>query len=301
MADAEHGDEHGEGGGGGFPSTPGQFALAFIGAFIGLFFIWLYTGGPERAAQEANKPFVSIPGTSGTSNNGGDGSTVGTPLPYDEVFGFRTSSSGAQATDPNKEFVVLQLERNAAPVTITGWKLRSLQSGETATIGQGTTLPGVGNTVTGPIVLRPGDSVYVTTGRSPIGFSFRTNMCTGYFDQYQEYAPGLSHQCPSAREELAFSSANPDDFRKACSNFLNGLGQCKMPGNPPFESDPQCVAFLTENMHYSGCVRNHKNDTDFVGKEWRVYLGGQKELWRSEREVIELIDPKGNVIDRLTY
>ncbi len=48
----------GHGGGGGASWKP---LLEILGVIVGLWVLWYFTGGPERAAQQGALPFMSAP------------------------------------------------------------------------------------------------------------------------------------------------------------------------------------------------------------------------------------------------
>lgn len=207
---------------------------------------------------------------------------------------------------------------NTTDIPITGWMLESVITGQRAVIGESTNLPfpGTINTVS-TLILEPGDRAYVVTGRSPIGVSFRANKCTGYFEQYQDFSPRLSKQCVDPTEEFDDFSTIPvtnvrleRDEREKCRTYINrNVRRCEIVIDD-FDAvdrdieEPlsnQCIAFIEETYTYSGCVENHRFDSDFYKEELRVFLGSPAELWRADREIIRLLDAQGRTVDILDY
>jgi hypothetical protein len=76
-------------------------------------------------------------------------------------------------------------------VSITGW---SLEIGERRfTLGGASSIPKHGAiNDESPIVLSDRASIIVSSGESPIGVSFRENMCTPFFGKYQGFEPQLT-------------------------------------------------------------------------------------------------------------
>jgi len=203
---------------------------------------------------------------------------------------------------------------NESDVPVTGWTLESVVTGQRATIKGGTHLPypGVVNTVS-TIFMAPRDKLLVTTGRSPIGVNFRVNMCTGYFEQYQNYSPRLRKECQSPVDEFDEFSLVPTtnvriekDDREICRDFVvDNIDRCEINrvdlSDTELRLTNQCKDFIESTYTYSGCVANHKFDTGFYKNEWRVFLGSYAELWREKREIIRLLDQNGLTVDIIDY
>lgn len=315
-------------------------AFFVIGILVFLFIMWVASGGPARPIAQGGF-FITAPQpiSSGEAVRTGADLSYRAPfvlppsLPRSPQANVRTSTererqteaereednfersayrgdvtisrstSGAKNTDPKKEYVRISLSSRAEnPVTISSWRLTSAVTGDTASIPFGTELPLSGIIAARePIVLNPGDDAYIVTGRSPIGASFRINMCMGYFTQYQTFSPSISRSCPLPKDELiAFS--NIDLNREPyCEEFVEDIPRCSLVTSLPPTLSASCAAFVENNIHYNGCVENHRADRNFFDDEWRVYLGKNGELWKKERETIRLYDNQGKLVDQLSY
>jgi hypothetical protein len=190
-------------------------------------------------------------------------------------------------------------------VDITDWVIRSDRSGNNATIGRASITPlpytrgGEDN-----IILHPGDRVYLVKGFSPIGISFRTNKCTGYFGENRTFYPYLSRQCPLPRNEDLPKFSNLLDRDDECRDLIERLPRCSVPtglGRLPDTVTSSCKAYLETKINYNVCVATHKGDTDFPGNEWYVYLNRFGPLWRDKRETIKLYDRLGLVVSEISY
>ncbi len=206
------------------------------------------------------------------------------------------------ATTPHQEYLLLSVSpRVSEKIPLTNWEVRSLVTGKSGTIKKGSYLPFIGERITEEtIFLNPGARIYVTTGRSPIGSSFRTNLCTGYFAQFQSFTPPLARTCP----RLIDSSLPefPNAFNDTCLDYLQSIPNCTVPlRGLPLTLSPACKAFINERANYHTCINEHKENASFYRNEWRVYLGRDTELWKNEREAIQLIDHNGKVVDTLIY
>ena len=270
------------------------------------------------AIGDSNTVLLSSSGGESISSGGSDSSSGVSPFnlvpgvsyapasPYRGVVSMSSYVSSASSTDARSEYVQLSVSSSATlPVDITGWKLVSGASGCSARIPAGTAVPtsGVVNP-TSDIVLGPGESAIIVSGESPVGASFRENKCTGYFNGFQSFTPSLPQQCPSASSELATFYGRPYIHDPACIDYADSLATCRVPtrtGSAKLTST--CQAFLETYLNYNDCLTLHRNDADFDGRVWRIYLGRDTDepLWRTRHEVVELLDRDGRTVDTFSY
>jgi hypothetical protein len=311
-------------------------AWFFIGVFVFIFLIWIATGGPLRPIPISTPEFPTVSIESGPRtqiglprapyNVGGvdmpgsgyadpspsygspeiprlSGVIFGPPSPYRNSVSLATYVSNASSSNPSNEYVQLSLSPNAGtPVSITGWQFVSEATGKAAVIPRGTAIPtsGIVNAQQ-PIVLSPGERAIITTGRSPIGTSFRENICTGYFETFQDFSPSLPQNCPSPRDELEKYYQGTYIRDASCLDFVNRQSRCQAVLFPPRTLSQACRTFVLEHLNYNGCVRSHQNDPDFNGATWRIYLGLNKHLWRDRYEVVKLWDSERRTVDAFSY
>jgi len=201
----------------------------------------------------------------------------------------------------DKEYITLTANRkNTGPINITGWTLKSGATFKSATIGRGVAFPNSKRAVPDfeePIFLEPNARAIIITGKSPKGISFRLNKCTGYFEQFKDYSPPLPKKCPRARDE-----GIPPSFTDECITYIERLRTCEVHIEAfPLGVNADCQGFINEKVHYSGCIALHRDDTDFFGTEWRVFLGRGQELWKNKLETIQLLDENGKIVDTVSY
>lgn len=227
----------------------------------------------------------------------------GTPSPSRGKVTLSHYVSSAGALSAQNEYLQLSIPSNAAgPITLTGWSVMSEVTGKSATIPKGTEVPhsGVIN-ASEPIVLRPGDRAIISSGRSPIGASFRENVCIGYFAQYQKFSPALPISCPTPMSELELRYG-PNLIRDpACADYISKRARCSLTLSPPPTLTSACQSVLTNHLTYNGCIAGHERDNNFKGTTWRIYLGRDTSLWRTTRESIKLLDASGKTVDMFSY
>lgn len=309
----------------------------FIWGLVGLGFIWFFTGGLE--SNTAREPFIKplAPLDSGETYGpyfSGSAYKAKQTL-YDpedptvllekaeskvETFLEQTKpteqvivtsllsqiisfdgNAGSRNETPDTEYIRIVANKSAEkPVQISGLSISGRVKRVTVTIPTASELPILGVTaIKKNVVLPPGGRALISSGRSPIGTSFRVNMCTGYLDQFQEYTPGLLKNCPEPETELLkFGPAN----EPSCREFVEDIPRCRVyTGSFPDTISSTCRDFVIEHLNYNACVANHKNETGFFANEWRLFLDRESELWGNKNEIIRLIDTNGKTIDAITY
>lgn len=208
-----------------------------------------------------------------------------------------------RSTDPSQEYITITVNSpENASIPVTGWSVKSLMSGVSVQIPKGAYLFFSGQqNAEEHIYLTHGDTLYLTTGSSPIGWSFKSNKCSGYLNQFQKFYPYISGSCPAPRKEN-LSSIPTSPINDACLDYIDFFPQCRIQMEPlPIEWGSECRTFITEKINYNACINTHKDDSDFYSKEWRVYLKRSSPTWKDRREYIVLYDDVGKIVDSIKY
>lgn len=226
--------------------------------------------------------------------------TFGEPSPY--AGSVSISGNAVREGAAAREYLELRAS-GSAPRTITGWSLQSAVSGlrifippaaSPFTLG---TLNPVGN-----ISLAPKESAIVVSGSSPLGVSFKENMCSGYLNELRSFTPEISSACPSPSDILV---ETPDSLRiygGSCFDYVQTVPQCHFPGTVyPSTISAPCRTLLANTLSYNGCVQAHRYDPSFEQPTWRVYLNSRTELWDDAHDIIRLMDAEGRTVDVYTY
>lgn len=302
-----------------------------IVVIVALGFVWVFTGGIERtrnnpgaflkppapldsgeaygqinlspSSVKINRGSISGEDVEDSENKVLETRPESLVSEFENKISIKNSSTGPKKSSVSEEYITLNASRkNKDKISITGWKLISAISGKQITVGRGVEVyrSGIINTEQN-ITIKPGETVIITTGRSPIGVSFKTNKCVGYFEQFQDFSPSLSKRCPYPNDEYDnFAIIPANDL--TCGEIIDDIRRCEMSLNAlPLGTTNECSNFISQNINYTGCVKNHKNDLDFIEKEWRVFLGRSEELWRESKEEIKLIDNTGKTVDTYIY
>ena len=304
----------------------GGGAWVIIAVFVFAFALWLTNGGPTRPisfagpyitpitnvgdVQTGYGPQISTGNKSSGSrlwsvrsvlgrfeNSLGDGEDVGTVSPDAGKVRIISGAGGPSGTTVDREYVALRAETDS--VDLTGYRLVSTKSGASVAIPQGTIAPRSG-TVT-DIVLAKNEEVIVTTGKSPVGSSFRENKCVGYLGITSFIPPLANRSCPSPTDEIGHGYVGDASSYEDCRAVVSRFPRCEAHPDIPRGTSNECERFIETHFNYQGCVDTHFNDKDFRGDTWRVYLNQNHELWRSDNESIRLLDPQGRTVDIYSY
>lgn len=304
--------------------SPQQDLLLVVLLMAALGAAWYYAGGTANDLARSgplfkmpqvgsNLPVFSVPGvkrtdTGDTSQSEPQTTTITNYLgtvteeksPYAQYVSLE---EGNARSSLESEYLTIRVAQNAPQkITVSGWRLESTATGYNSALPLAAELPFLGSVnSTGPVSLSQGQTAYLVTGRSPNGSSFRTNMCTGYFEQFQNFTPSLSLECPTPQEE-SDTFFTPGNLSNECYDIIRSLGRCTLVVQSiPASAGTACEQFISGKLSYNGCINAHKNDPKFYKNTWHLYLSRDQELWRSRSERIRLLDENGKVVDTVSY
>jgi len=276
-----------------------------------LWVVWFFTGGPERegarggiflkplAPVDSGETYGSLPFSNGDSKKQTN-NTISEQTSVDLSLSNSIFISGhTGGKNYVQEYVDVHAEnKNTSSVLITGWRIQN-KSGFAAEIKNAVAVLLLGQSdSTGPIFLSPGERAYIATGRSPIGSSFKENICSGYLEQFQDFYPPIQKQCPSPLSDINISS---ETFDKDCVAYINNIERCQAPTDIPKELSATCRSFITTNINHNACVIKNQGTNNFYTGAWRIFLGLDRELWNNSGDTIRLIDSSGGMVDSKSY
>jgi len=305
----------------------------FGGIIIFFFVLWLYSGGPTKPisfagpyitpitdtgvqsigyggtgkydAPNGNTPSGNTGGQSFLSRWFGDDSDTAVSAADRSPYAGKVQIEGGNpdSTELRSEYITIRSESNT-DISITGWQLKSTKTSSQGVITTGARIArkeGVNRSDLSPIVLGPYMEAIVVSGRSPIEDSFLETECTGYLDEHDSFTPSLSNSCPDPLDELANQYGGNTRSYDQCYDYVSSLPSCRVDDDNDSDVPNSCRTFVDSRLSYSGCVSSHRNDADFYGDTWRVYLDSTRELWRTGGDTIELLDASGKVVDVYSY
>ncbi|MCK5285647.1 MAG: hypothetical protein KAJ58_00250 [Candidatus Pacebacteria bacterium] len=212
------------------------------------------------------------------------------------------SRSYGSRSNVNEEYIKLKVNNlGGEKLQISDWTLKSKMTGQEISLGKVVKLPYTSqNNYLQTLFVSGGEEIIVMSGRSPIGFSFQINKCSGYLEQFQDFEPRISKNCPLIEDEN-LPIIGPNAFNDACLDFIDDISRCETPLNYPLDMQGECRNYLITNANHNTCITNYKNDSNFYKAEWRIFLNRTQELWKKDREIIELRDNQGKLVDSYSY
>jgi hypothetical protein len=306
----------------------------FAGILVFLFVVWVATGGPSRPLSFSGPSIAPTTGIGGSISKGpsSSGNTAsaqqtqaslsraqtdivslekaivtsarfGTPSPDEGLITISHYTSALGNDDADKEYVTIYVSTRAPKtgIDVTGWRLYSEAVGYSSRIPSGVNLFRSGSVNdAGDIILYPGQTAILTTGESPVGYSFRTNMCTGYLGQFQDFTPSLTRSCPTPINDFNRFYLGNTHSLDACEAYVKTIRQCTVPLDPPGGLGSDCNQFV-ETLNYNGCIDAHQGDKNFFGTQWRIFFNRDDPFFTHDHDTIKLLDQNGLTVDLLSY
>lgn len=206
----------------------------------------------------------------------------------------RVTVRTSRGQKPEDEIITISVNGNAPKGTripLSTFRIAD-GHGEIFQIPGGTKLPipGLANEKK-DIVLEPGQSAIISTGSSPNGLSFLTNICTGYFNKGSRFNPGLPSLCPAPINEEWAAVLPPQ-----CWDYIRTIRRCQIPYPLPISLKPECQEAVALNTNYNACVNDHKNDKDFYKNDWRLFLGRRAPIFDVRYDSASILDAEGKIV-----
>ncbi|MBM3260864.1 hypothetical protein FJY93_00405 [Candidatus Kaiserbacteria bacterium] len=226
----------------------------------------------------------------------------GLPSPYRSQVTLQDGR--AIESDPSKEYLNITAARdNTESIDITGWSLQSAVSGERYYLPTAAPMfvGGAVNTAD-RVMLAPGGKAIISSGVSPVGVSFRENICSGYLGKLQSFYPSFTFaSCPDPSDALPMTAENLRAYGSACIDYVRSLASCEFPKDPPASLTPNCRTFVMDTFSYNGCVYRYQNTPSFLQTSWRLFLNAQRGVWDDRHDIIRLLDAQSRTVDAISY
>lgn len=261
------------------------------------------SGNPNRSEREAARELAYIQDEIvELQRSSVAASRFGDPSPYKDLIMLSSGSASGESSADQEYLSITVSSRADEPINITGWRIESNARGASLILPEGVNLPRssfVNDTE--PIYLGAGDRAVVFMGESPVGMSFRENMCTGYLDQFQDFELPLTYSCPSPLDEFDRFYYGSSRTLDACRAYLRGTATCQIPRDTPRTIGDECQDFIDAHLNYNGCVDMHVGDRAFFTNYWRIYLERESEFFTKDHDTIRLLDAQGKTVDLVSY
>ena len=221
----------------------------------------------------------------------------------------RISNVDRSSDSPKKEYVTLRnggyfgFGSTQIAVNITGWTIENSKK-EKYAIPKALNIPYI-DADTVDILLPSGGEIYAVTGFSDIGMNFRENGCTGYLNQYYQLTPPINSSCMDHQSSSQIRSRFLDmGLSGECIDFVSSLPSCRIP-TFTFENSGKignnCITYISQNISYNGCVKNYRNDKNFMKNTWHIFLNRSQKLFDPKHDRVILRDSQGLIVDQFEY
>lgn len=218
--------------------------------------------------------------------------------PYFRKIRIYSASAYSTANYPSKISLNYNLDKDES-VNITNWKIKS-NKGEIE-------IPRAVDNYNLSISAAPKDIILQNYGyiniysnKSVINQNIRLNKCIGYLENFYNFIPSLSQNCPriyESRSEIA-------GLAGYCQSYIYSLGSCKLPDTNIYNSFPgteegnTCRNYLN-TISYGTCLKKYSKDDDFFKNEWWIWV--DKTILDPVHDRLRLFDEKGLLVDEYIY
>jgi hypothetical protein len=181
----------------------------------------------------------------------------------------------------------------SSTVDVTGWQIKTKQSGETLPQAVNLYTPS-GLAPATDIEMHNGDNVYLYSSRGP--FNLRLNECIGYIAQNNPTIPSISSYCPPIdRSEI-------QNFTGACQNYILSIPSCTVPDLNDIRipiNDYACRDYIANDLNYNACFNAHASDPNFLMNQIWVWMGAN--VADQYHDQVQLLDRNGLLVDIYNY
>jgi len=214
------------------------------------------------------------------------------PIYEDVVF----SAVRVTSKDPEEEYITLINKTNLV-YYLSGWSIESKDSGRKYNIPSSHLVPNYpGYNYEIDVRMEPKDKVTIYSSKSPMGYGFRLNNCSGYLNDYFNFTPALPKYCPK------LDTDEIDHLTDYCQSVIKtATSKCSEPDYNDIRLDNECRDFMRTKLNYQSCAEDNVQFYDFYKGEWRLYLGRTDEAWTESHDTLLLRDQNGLVVDTYKY
>ncbi len=173
------------------------------------------------------------------------------------------------------DYLIASLEEEViTPLKLSGLKIEIADKQITIPQGASTFIASQINNLE-DIYLAPGEKVYLNMGRSPVGVSFKENLCSGYLAETQSFTPQFIGSCPRLAPPAG------------CESEFESIPKCTSPIKINHVFTPLCLEAVLK-LNYNDCLAENLNQKNFLG-QWRIYLNQEGNLKFEKDDEVELV------------
>lgn len=181
-------------------------------------------------------------------------------------------------------------------INITGWSLENVRDKIIFPKGIEKYNPSSNYIPKDNIIIRQGDSIYISSAQTPIGptQAFKINKCFGYLTGLYAFPIPVYRNCPSVDRKDIYHLSN------CCQEYILSAPSCDAQKDVYKVEESDCKAYIGNNLNYVGCFIKYYQTSDFLGNQWQVYLNHNLAI-TGECNTIYLRDQNGLFVDKYAY
>ncbi|MFA5172808.1 MAG: hypothetical protein WC435_00165 [Candidatus Paceibacterota bacterium] len=209
-----------------------------------------------------------------------------------------SASPISETSDPLKNPSTIRVSvnpQNGEKINVTGWKIQGNKGALFIPRGTDYFVPTSGGTES-DIIISKATTISIYSSLSPIKVNFRTNRCIGYVSDMYSFKPSLGGSCYS------IPSKDFNYLSGVCQDFVNlANGRCRNPYSDKPEANylsDDCKAVLNR-MNYTSCYNEHREDSDFLLSEFKIWTG--MNILDSRHDRLLLYDKNNKLVDEYLY
>lgn len=200
----------------------------------------------------------------------------------------------SKSDKPDDEYLTIQnVSTTSERISITGFKMIT-STGEEFKIPKGHNIPGISPVPNDNIVLARYETAKIITGRQENRMDFRENICEGYLTENSNFGNKLSRSCP--KPAIATELRLPDH----CIKVFESTASCRTADLSKIQI-AECIAFSDAHLNYQGCVNDFRTRSDFLGKNWLIWMQRSRTFLRTIHDKITLYDNEGKIVHIFTF
>lgn len=224
------------------------------------------------------------------------------PSPYAGSVVFFDRTNNLKDDNVDEEYFILAVANNINTyVPLVDWKIVDRKRRVSYSIPGAVRILGSSSVQKSDFLnAEAGDIIIVSSGRSPTGFSFKVNKCSGYREQFKNFTPSIKKNCPDPLDDFLLDNSVPFNDNR-CYDIVDKAKRCEVFIDVPTGVTKECTIFLEDVLTEEGCVSRHRDDSDFFLGEWRVYLEADEPIWTDEDNLLYLLDSSDRLVATLIY
>jgi hypothetical protein len=195
--------------------------------------------------------------------------------------------------------LVLRITNTSGSIlSLSSTQLESSRTGARVSLGRAAEILVAGAAPSAEVILEPYASAFISFESSPVGTSFRENICTGYLTQSITFTPSIPHLCPAPSQVASQYDPSRRKLDDTCHSFIDTLSSCTLYTSPlPTDLSSACREFIRGAFSYKSCAFQNQTKVGYLQPDWRIYV---PTFTYTSSDTIFLLDQEGAVLAEIS-